>query len=83
MPNAYTEMKADLAKINACGYGLYQTANNVNGSDFAAQFTQVGQNPEAVFVTLHNNIKGTGPSWYAPPGTRFPRCRSSKRPSTA
>ncbi|OYP38581.1 RagB/SusD family nutrient uptake outer membrane protein [Prevotella sp. P5-126] len=58
--NAYTEMKADLAKINACGYGLYQTANNVNGSDFAAQFTQVGQNPEAVFVTLHNNIKGTG-----------------------
>lgn len=58
--NAYTEMKADLAKINACGYGLYQTTNNVNGSDFAAQFSQVGKNPEAVFVTLHNNIKGTG-----------------------
>ena len=58
--NAYNEMKNDLSTINACGYGLYQTGNNVNGSDFAAQFLTSGQNPEAVFVALHNNIGGDG-----------------------
>ena len=54
--NAYTQMKADLSDINACGYGLYSTSNNVNGSDFAKQFLVVSGNPEAVFVTLHNNV---------------------------
>jgi len=53
---AYNEMKADLATINGCGYGLYQTTNNVNGSDFANQFLTSTKNPEAVFVTLYNNI---------------------------
>ena len=53
---AYTQMKADLTDINACGYGLYQTGNNINGSDFAMQFLAVNGNPEAVFVTLHNNV---------------------------
>ena len=53
---AYTEMKKDLADIQACGYGLYQTGNNVNGSDFAKQFLVVNGNPEAIFVTLHNNV---------------------------
>jgi len=57
---AYQQMKADLATINSCGYGLYKSNNNVNGSDFAAQFLQSGQNPEAVFVTLYNNIEGDG-----------------------
>ena len=57
---AYSEMKADLPTINACGYGLYQTASNVNGSDFAGQFLTSGINPEAVFVALHNNIEGDG-----------------------
>ena len=52
--NAYNEMKNDLSTINACGYGLYQTGNNVNGSDFAKQFLQSTKNPEAVFVTLYN-----------------------------
>ncbi len=52
--NAYNEMKNDLSTINACGYGLYQTSNNVNGSDFAKQFLQSTKNPEAVFVTLYN-----------------------------
>lgn len=51
---AYTEMTNDLATINACGYGLYQTGNNVNGSDFANQFVQTGRNPEAVFVVNYN-----------------------------
>ena len=54
--NAYTQMKADLPIINGCGYGLYQTGSNVNGSDFAKQFLMVSNNPEAVFVTLYNNI---------------------------
>lgn len=58
--SAYTEMKADLTKINGCGYGLYQSATNMNGSDFAAQFSQMGKNPEAVFVALYNNEKGDG-----------------------
>ena len=54
--NAYKEMKADLPVINSCGYGLYNAGNNVNGSSFALQFLQLGKNPEAVFVTLHNNV---------------------------
>ena len=54
--NAYTQMKADLSVINACGYGLYTSGNNVNGSDFARQFLVVNANPEAVFVALHNNV---------------------------
>ena len=28
----------------------------MNGSDFAKQFLVVSDNPEAVFVTLHNNV---------------------------
>ena len=52
--NAYNEMKNDLATINACGYGLYQTSSNVNGSDFANQFVQTVKNPEAVFVVNYN-----------------------------
>ena len=54
--NAYRLMKQELDSINACGYGLYQTSSNVNGSDFAAQFLTPGLNPEAVFVALHNNV---------------------------
>ena len=54
--NAYSQMKNDLADIQACGYGLYSTGSNVNGSDFAKQFLTVSGNPEAVFVTLHNNV---------------------------
>ena len=51
---AYNEMKADLSKIQACGYGLYQTTNNINGSDFANQFVQNTRNPEGVFVINFN-----------------------------
>lgn len=57
---AYNTMKADLSVINSCGYGLYKTANNINGSDFANMFCQSSKNPEAVFVTLYNNITGDG-----------------------
>ncbi len=55
--DAYNTMKADLQTINSLGYGLYQTSNNVNGSDFAAMFSQSGFNPEALFVTLFNTIQ--------------------------
>ena len=58
--SAYTMMKQELDSINRCGYGLYQTSNNINGSDFAAQFLTSGVNPEAVFVALYNNVVGDG-----------------------
>ena len=53
---AYNAMKEDLSTINACGYGLYTSGNNVNGSDFASVFTQIGKtaNREAIFFTLYN-----------------------------
>lgn len=59
--DAYTAMSADLADIDACGYGLYTETGNVNGSAFANMFAQSKKNPEAVFVTLYNNIAGDGP----------------------
>ena len=52
---AYATMKEDLPKIDACGYGLYQTGSNKNGSDFASVFSQE-MSKEAVFVVLYNNI---------------------------
>lgn len=57
---AYSTMSSELDSIKACGYGLYSTTNNVNGSDFAGMFSQSGKNSEAVFVTLYNNITGDG-----------------------
>ena len=57
---AYSQMRAELDSIKACGYGLFSTGRNMNGSDFALQFCQTGRNPEAVFVTLYNNITGDG-----------------------
>ncbi len=58
--SAYNTMKAELDSIKACGYDLYSTSSNVNASDFAAMFTQTAKNPEAVFVTLYNNVAGDG-----------------------
>ena len=58
--SAYNTMKAELDSIKSCGYGLYSTSKNVNGSDFAGMFCQSNENPEAVFVTLYNNIVGDG-----------------------
>lgn len=53
---AYQTMKEDLDIINDCGYGLYQTNNNLNGSDFSNMFVQSNFNKEAVFVTLYNQV---------------------------
>lgn len=57
---AYNTMKADLTRINNCGYHLFESSNNVNGSTFAQIFTQSNENPEAVFVTLYNSVTGDG-----------------------
>ncbi|MBP1614478.1 MAG: SusD family protein [Bacteroidetes bacterium] len=53
---AYDEIKKSISVLNACGYGLYQTTNNVNGSDFAGVFSTV-KSSEAVFVTLFNTVQ--------------------------
>lgn len=53
---AYDEIKRSISVLNACGYGLYQTTNNINGSDFAGLFSTV-KSPEAVFVTLFNTVQ--------------------------
>ena len=58
--SAYNTMKAELETINACGYGLYQTGSNVNGSDFAGLFSQTISS-EAVFTVQYNSVQsGTG-----------------------
>ena len=56
--SAYTTMKADLANIQACGYGLYPASGN-NGEGFAKMFNQ-RKSQEAVFVTLTNSFAGDG-----------------------
>ena len=57
---AYETMKAELATINACGYGLYQPTKNENGEDFAGLFSQT-VSPEAVFTVQYNTVQsGTG-----------------------
>lgn len=53
---AYETMKAGLDSIKACGYDLYKTTSNVNGSDFAGQFAQTGS-CEAVFTTQYNSVQ--------------------------
>ncbi len=58
--DAYKQMKQELDSINACGYGLYQSGTDVCASNFANQFLTSTVNPEAVFVTLYNNIEGDG-----------------------
>lgn len=56
---AYEQMKAGLDTLAACGHGLY-TASGLNGAAFSKQFLTTSKNPEAVFVTLYNNITGDG-----------------------
>lgn len=57
---AYSQMKIDLDIINSCGYHLYEGGNNINASNWASMFCQTSENPEAVFVTLYNDIVGDG-----------------------
>ena len=55
--DAYEYIKGSIDDINACGNNLYQTGNNINGSDFAKMFATSGVNPEMVFGVLHNTLK--------------------------
>lgn len=57
--DAYSTMLAEKDSIDACGYGLY-SASGTNATGFAAMFAQSTKNPEAVFVTLYNNVTGDG-----------------------
>ena len=70
--NAYTEMKSDLEKINACGYGLFKEADDINASSFAHMFA-MRKSSEAVFVTLHNTIDQSQDEGYNNQWERFIR----------
>jgi hypothetical protein len=61
--NAYNEMKADLPKIQSCGYALYSASDDVNGSTFAKIFLQV-KSPENVFVTIRSNVDPQDNGYY-------------------
>lgn len=53
---AYETMQDDLSRINACGYGLANETATENAANWAGIFSTTSINPEAVFVTLYNNI---------------------------
>ncbi|NDW12205.1 RagB/SusD family nutrient uptake outer membrane protein [Bacteroides sp. 214] len=55
---AYTTIKNSIPVLEECGHGLFRRGNNVNGSDFAAMFSTIYPNPEAVFVSLCNQATG-------------------------
>ncbi len=55
--NAYNAMTEALPVINSCGYGLANESAEANAANWANIFTRLDRNPEAVFVTLYNNIK--------------------------
>ena len=51
--NAYEQIKNSIPVLNACGYDLYQTSDNINASAFARIFGEK-KTCEDVFVTLFN-----------------------------
>ena len=50
---AYEAIKASIPVLNACGYDLYKSSNNINASSFAELFGKT-RTCEDVFVTLFN-----------------------------
>ncbi|NDV83294.1 RagB/SusD family nutrient uptake outer membrane protein [Bacteroides sp. 51] len=56
--SAYETIKASISVLNACGYDLFTQGNSVNASDFAAMFSTIYPNSEAVFVSLCNTSTG-------------------------
>lgn len=56
--NAYEQIKKDLPTINACGYDLYQTSDNVNASAFARIFGE-RKTCEDVFIAQFNINDGS------------------------
>lgn len=52
---AYQDIERSIGVLNACGHGLLnESSPGVNASGWAAAFSQVQDNSEAVFVTLYN-----------------------------
>lgn len=54
---AYDQIKASIPVLNACGYDLYQTSDNINASAFARIFGEK-KTCEDVFVALFNTNDG-------------------------
>ena len=62
---AYAIAKADLARINACGYRLNDaTANNAAGWADMFQYTSFSNNTEGVFIARFNNLVNVGDAIY-------------------
>ena len=61
---AYATMKADLERIKACGYGLYDATTN-NAAGWADMFQKnEARNPEPVFFARLNDLPATGSAIY-------------------
>ena len=62
--DAYQSNKAALSKLEEGGFGLaYKDEaeqNKINASNWGKMFSDTYGNPEAVFVTLYNNVKQSG-----------------------
>ena len=61
--DAYNEMKADLDKIQAGGYGLMPATGSDNYEGWARMFQTLTGNTEAIFLTRYNNINGSDYSY--------------------
>lgn len=61
---AYQSNKAALSKLEEGGFGLAykddSDQNKINASNWGKMFSDTYGNPEAVFVTLYNNVKQSG-----------------------
>lgn len=58
--DAYKSNKMAIDSLKAGGFGLaYQSNPGINASNWAKMFNEI-QSPEAVFITLYNNIKQSG-----------------------
>lgn len=62
---AYETAKADLERINACGYGLNDaTTKNAAGWADMFQYTSFSKNTEGVFIARFNNLASVGDAIY-------------------
>lgn len=62
--DAYQSNKAAIAKLQEGGFGLAyldaDPSSNINASNWGKMLVEAYGNPEAVFVTLYNNVKQSG-----------------------
>ncbi len=77
---AYEYIKNSVPVMTQCGYGLYGEGNpGINASTWANMFVTTNVNPEAVFVSIYNNIASGG----TPDYSRNNNWEHSVRPSNA